>query len=159
MPLAAADFTILTLDDELRVDALCRDLLMAFYQDRLDSGLDEHDSTQLANSADYFLRDFAIGCRQVNILEETSGLVRQFAGNWYIVNTLEPAADELARHLKGIREFYHYLHRRGAVPDAMLAGVDRETADLDYYAGRITSFWEIADDGYYAWERECSLRG
>jgi len=142
----------------LRVDSLCRDLLMAFYLERLESGLDEHEATLLANSADYFIRDYLIGFRQINILEETSGLIRGFAGNWYIVNTLEPTRDEIDAHLRGIREFYHFLRRQGAIGDSFLANVDMECSDLEYYAGRIESFWGINGDGYYEWERECSLK-
>jgi len=154
----SSDFDINTLDDELRVDSLCRDLLMSFYYDRLEAGLDEQEATLLANSADYFIRDYVIGFRQINILAETSGLVRGFAGNWYIVNTLEPSAKEIAAHLRGIREFYHYLCRQSAINDGFLANIDRECSDLDYYTGRIESFWDIKGDGYYEWESKCSLR-
>lgn len=153
-----SDFEIATLEDELRVDALCRDLLMEFYVERLAAGLDEHDATQLANSADYFIRDYLIGFRQLNILEEASGLVRGFAGNWYIVNTLEPTAGEIAGHLRGIREFYHFLRRKGAIGDNFLAAIDRECSDLDFYTGRIESFWDIKGDGYYQWESDCSIK-
>jgi len=154
----SSDFDIVSLEDELRVDSLCRDFLMAFYLERLDAGLDEHEATLLANSADYFIRDYLIGFRQINILEEASGLIRGFAGNWYIVNTLEPTADEIAAHLRGIREFYHFLRRQGAIGDSFLANVDRECSDLEYYAGRIEAFWDIKGDGYYEWESECSLK-
>lgn len=153
-----SDFDIATLDDELRVDALSRDLLMAFYNDRLANGLGEQEATLLANSADYFIRDYLIGFRQANILEEGRGLVRGFAGNWYIVNTLEPTENEIRSHLRGIREFYHYLRQLDAIGDGFLATVDRECSDLEYYAGRIESFWNITGDGYYEWERECSLK-
>jgi hypothetical protein len=156
--LKSSDFDITTLDDELRVDSLCRDLLMAFYHERLEAGQDEHEATQLANSADYFIRDYVIGFRQLNILEESAGLVRGFAGNWYIVNTLEPTADEIGGHLRGIREFYHFLRRGGAISDTFLAAIDRECSDLEFYKGRIESFWDIQGDGYYQWESECSIK-
>jgi len=158
MKLDSKDFDIATLEDELRVDALCRDLLMAFYHERLQAGLDENEATLLANSADYYIRDFVIGSRQLNVLDETPGLVRKFAGNWYIVNTLEPTAAELAGHLKGIREFYHFLRRENGIGDFFLAAIDRECSELDYYAARIDSFWAIKGDGYYEWESECSLK-
>lgn len=154
----SSDFDIVSLEDELRVDSLCRDMLMAFYLERLQAGQDEHEATLLANSADYFIRDYLIGFRQLNPLEDSGSMVRGFAGNWYIVNTMEPVADEIAGHLRGIREFYHYLRRQGAISDSFLANIDRECSDLDYYAGRIESFWNIEGDGYYEWERECSLK-
>ncbi len=153
-----SDFNIATLDDELRVDSLCRDLLMKFYHDRISAGLDEHEATLLANSADYFIRDYVIGFRQLNILSAASGLVRGFAGNWYIVNTLEPSDKEIEGHLRGIREFYHFLRREGAIDDVFLATIDRECSDKEYYAARIESFWDIKGDGYYEWENDCSLK-
>ena len=54
MRLTKSDFEISTLEDELRVDGLCRELLMTFYNERIGAGLDEHKATLLANSADYF---------------------------------------------------------------------------------------------------------
>lgn len=152
------DFDVATLEDELRVDALCRDLLMNFYRERLNAGLDEHEATLLANSADYFIRDYVVGFRQLNILIPANGLVRGFAGNWYIVNTLEPTAKEIEGHLRGIREFYHFLRREGAIDDTFLSTIDRECSDQKYYSGRIESFWNIQGDGYYEWESQCSLK-
>ena len=60
---------------------------------------------RLANSADYFIRDFVVSIKQRNIFEERPGLVRQFAGNWYIVSNLEPNITELSEHLEGISRF------------------------------------------------------
>lgn len=151
-------FDLSTLDDELRVDAICKELLMDFYRERLKSGMDEQEATLLANSADFFVRDFVIGNRQKNLLQESPGIVRSFAGNWYIVNTLEPTEEELAVHLKGIREFYHYLRRQGLIEDSFMASIDRDCMDLPYYASRIESFWNISGDGYFGWEAECSLK-
>jgi len=158
MKLVKTDFEVVTLEDELRVDGLCRELLFSFYQDRLDAGIGEHEATLLANSADYFVRDFLIGARMLNLLDEAPGVVRRFAGNWYIVNNLEPQRAELAGHLNGIREFYHFLRRHDAIGNDFLAQIDRECCDIDYYDSRINSFWAIEGDGYYEWEAECSLK-
>ena len=158
MKLVNSDYDIATLEDELRVDALCRELLLAFYSDRLGAGIDEHEATLLANSADYFIRDFLIGARQLNILETGSGVVRTFAGNWYIVNTLEPDSSELETHLKGICEFYRFLAGHQAIPAAAFREIENECQDSGYYRQRIDSFWDIQGDGYFAWEEECSLK-
>jgi hypothetical protein len=158
MKLVASDFTITNLEDELRVDALCRELLLTFYHERLAAGLDENAATRLANSADFVVRDYLIGARQLNLLEVAGGDLRRFAGNWYIVNTLDPSIDELATHLDGIREFYHFLASHQAVTAATLASIEEDCADRDYYARRIESFLDITGDGYYPWEEECSLK-
>jgi len=158
MKLVSKDFDITTLEDELRVDELCRELLLAFYHERAGAGLGEHEATLLASSADYYLRDYLIGARQINPLDPTPGNVRRFAGNWYIVNNLDPDPGELKTHLEGIREFYAWLAREGAIEESFSAAIDAECSALEYYKGRIGSFWDISGDGYFAWERECSLK-
>jgi hypothetical protein len=158
MKLTKSDFQIGTLEDELRVDGLCRELLMTFYHERIASGVSEHDATLLANSADLFLRDYLIGVRQLNLLESDPDVVRKFAGNWYIVNTMEPVIEEIAAHLAGIREFYLFLHSIEAIDAEFHGAVEQDCADLTYYQSRIDSFWEIKGDGYLEWERECSLK-
>jgi hypothetical protein len=158
MQLTKSDFQIGTLEDELRVDGLCRELLMTFYHERIASGVSEHDATLLASSADHYLRDYLIGVRQFNLLESDPDVVRQFAGNWYIVNTMEPVIDEIAAHLNGIREFYRFLGSIEAVDAGFLRAVEQDCADLSYYQSRIDSFWGISGDGYLEWERACSLK-
>jgi hypothetical protein len=158
MKLTKSDFQIASLEDELRVDGLCRELLMNFYNDRIESGLNEDDATLLANSADFYLRDYLIGAKQLNLLEFDPDVVKKFAGNWYIVNSMEPVIEEIETHLKGIREFYSFLHRFEAIDSELYAAVVRDCSDIDYYRSRIDSFWEIKGDGYYEWERECSLK-
>ncbi len=158
MKLTKSDFRIDSLEDELRVDGLCRELLMNFYSERIESGMSEHDATLLANCADYYLRDYLIGARQLNLLESDSDVVRKFAGNWYIVNTLEPVIDEIATHLNGIREFYRFLHNFEAIGSELYAAIEKDCSDIEYYSSRINAFWNIEGDGYLEWERECSLK-
>lgn len=158
MKLTKSDFDIATLEDELRVDGLCRDLLMTFYHDCIEAGMNESEATLLASSADFYLRDYLIGVRQLNLLDADPEEVRKFAGNWYIVNTMEPVIEELATHLNGIRTFYLFLTGIGAVDAEFYAAIKQDCADLDYYNARIASFWAIKDDGYSAWESDCSLK-
>jgi hypothetical protein len=158
MQLVPKDFDIVTLEDELRVDELCRELLLEFYNERVGAGIGEHEATLLASSADYYIRDYLIGARQINPLDPTPGNVRRFAGNWYIVNNLEPDIEELKTHLDGIREFYSWLAREGAIDGSFLVTIEADCSSLEYYKKRIDSFWNISGDGYFAWERECSLK-
>lgn len=147
-----------TLDDELRVDQLCKELLLRFYQETCAQGVDEAEATDLASGADYFIRDFVVSIKQLNIFSERTGIVRQFAGNWYIVNTLEPNGAEVGRHLRGVQAFYRFLYGHGLISLQHLHAMERECADTAYYESRIDSFWDIKGDGYGAWERECTLR-
>jgi hypothetical protein len=158
MKLTKSDFEIGTLEDELRVDGLCRELLMMFYHERIASGMSEHDATLLASSADHYLRDYLIGVRQLNLLDSAPDVVRKFAGNWYIVNTLEPVIDEIKTHLAGILAFYRYLASIEAISPEICVAIQKDSSDLTYYQSRIDSFWAITADGYNEWERECSLK-
>jgi hypothetical protein len=152
------EFEINSLDDEIRVDNLCGELLQRFYRYLLDKDIQPGEATALASGADYFARDFVIARKQKNIFEEQSGLVRQFAGNWYITNTLEPDVRELCAYLEGVKAFYRFLHEYRLISDRFLASVESECDDSAFYEERIKTFWEIRGDGYFTWESECTLK-
>lgn len=151
-------FDIASIEDELRVDEICRKLLKDFHLDLQRKGMTPLAAGSLAHSADYYLRDYLVSARQQNLLEEKSGVVRKFAATWYIISTLEPTVEELSGHLNGIREFYRYLHSEGLISGTFLALIEQECDDIHWYTERIASFWKIRDEGYIAWERECSLK-
>lgn len=152
-------FDIAGLEDEIQVDHRCRDLLKAFCLDLVEGlGLAPEAAGALAGGADYFLREFVIPDRRENLFQLRPGRVRQFAGNWYIVRTLEPNMAELGAILRGVDAFYDYCLRQGQVAEALREQVRAETADLSYYAERIRSFWAIAGDGFSAWDQACPLQ-
>lgn len=151
-------FTPLTNEDFMRVDNLCSALLLSFYEHIQTEGVSPEEATELAKGADYFIRDFVVDFKALNLFNEEPGIVRQFAGNWYIYNTLEPDIRQLGGHLRGIRAFYRFLHDQRLISAAYLAKIEKECDDIAYYDGRIESFWEIDGDGYLAWEAECSLK-
>ncbi len=151
-------FNIANLQDEIRVDELCGALLRFFYLDMVEEGnLPPVQAGLLAHGADYFLREFIIPDRQENIFLIRPGRVRQFAGNWYIIKNLEPNMAELGGILAGVEAFYLYCQKLGRVSNELVNDVRRDCADLDYYAERIERFWAIKENGYIAWDRECSL--
>ncbi len=152
------DFKLQTPDDDLRVDSLCKNLMLSFYEHLLSKGTPPGEATALATGADYFVRDFVVDRKRCSIFDEHPSLVRQFAGNWYIANTLEPNLTELSGHLRGICEFYRFLAANGLVSEDYLQIVKDECAQVDYYGKRIESFWAIEGDGYFAWESECTLK-
>jgi hypothetical protein len=158
MEINKVDFDIVTLEDEIRVDALWKELLMKYYESLLREGVDADRATQLANGADHFIRDFVVAVKQQNLLTEPSSLVRQFAGNWYIVSTAEPTIEYLAEMLPGVAGFCRFLEQQGLLSPEYCCHIERECVDLPYYETRIESFWDISGNGYSAWGRECSLR-
>jgi len=152
------EFTPVTQEDYLRVDNLCRELLLRFYEQLQADGLSPEEATALASGADYFLLNFLVDFKGYNLFDEKPGIVRQFAGNWYIVNTLEPDMAHLAPHLRGIAAFYRFLCDQRFISAGYLREIEKECGELAYYESRIASFWGIEGDGYLTWERECTLK-
>lgn len=159
-PYARENFEVRNLEDEIRVDGLCRRLLQEFHRDLLQRmELPAAEAGALAHGADYFLREFVIPDRRENIFILSPGRVRQFAGNWYIVRNLEPNIAELTGILQGVAAFYDFCHQSGMVSDDLVAAVRAECSELDFYRRRIETFWAIEGDGYRGWEEECTLKG
>ena len=152
------DFNIASDMDEIRVDGLCRDLLRGFHRHLLEKGTAPLEAGTLAHGADYYLRDFIVSSRRRNLFEETPGLIRRFAATWYIISNLEPSAEELGAMLRGIMEFYRFLHENRLVSDDYLGIIEQECTDIPFYEERIRSFLDIKGDGYLAWERVCGLK-
>lgn len=150
-------YQIATLDDEVRADRSCVALLQLFRDELLAAGIDGVEAGSRAHGADYFLREFIIGDRRENILELAYGRVRQFAGHWYIVRTMEPNREELSSILAGVAGFYAFLTRHGKVPAELRDEVAAECRELDYYQRRIETFWAITGDGFTAWRNLCPL--
>ncbi len=152
------EFNLFSQDDFLRVDNLCKGLLLRFYEQLQREGLSPQEATVLAGGADYFIRDFVVDFKMFNIFDEMPGIVRQFAGNWFIINSVEPDIALLSRHLRGIRAFYHFLYNQRLISAGFLWNIENECDDLTYYETRIASFMDIEGDGYFSWDKECSLQ-
>lgn len=156
---APDQFDIKTLDDEIRVDQLCQEFLKLFYCDLVErQALSPEAASALAYGADYFLREFVIPDRLENLFALRPGRVRQFAGNWYIVRTLEPNMVELGSILKGVDAFYDFCLRQTKVTPLLRDQIRQETTELSFYESRIKAFWEISGDGFSAWDQACPLR-
>lgn len=153
-----ADFDIRTFDDEIRVNGLCHRLLLAVRDHLLtEPGGQPRMAGELCQGADYFLRDFIIAECADNLLRLPPERVRQFAGHWYIIRTLEPNVRELAGILAGIAACYRILAAQGLVEPERAAAIETACADLPGYRQRIDDFWAIEDDGFAAWRNNCPL--
>lgn len=152
------DFNIATLDDEIRADRQCTELLKTFAASLVQKQqLTPLEAGQLAHGADPFLRDFLIANRRENLFAPAPGRVRQFAGHFYIVNNMEPNRPELAAMLAGIKAFYRYCQDQGWIDAAQTEALAAECDALDDYAARIESFWNLEGDGFIAWRQEIPL--
>jgi len=152
------DFEFTSFDDELRVDKCCQELLKCFYLDLMGQGMTPQQASELAFSADLYVRDYLVDFARRNVARPQPGIVRRFAATWFVTHTLDPEMRILERHLAGIRELYRYLHGQHLISREELNFLEDEAAQADYYRQRIESFLAIVGDGYFAWEAECPLR-
>lgn len=155
---AAESFQPGSLSDEIRIDQLCVTLLQTFCRDSIAAGIDPLRAGALARGADYFLREFVVDYCRNNIFLLPAGQVRHFAGNWYIIKTLEPNRQELSEILQGVEAFYRYCHDHGKVTTTCYQDVLTACANLEYYGQRIEEFWAISADGYQSWDAACPLQ-
>lgn len=153
-----AAFEISTCDDEVRVDELCGRLLQAVRDELLRSGeVTPREAGELCRGADYFLREFVIAECGDNLFHMPAERVRQFAGHWYIIRTLEPNAGELAAILAGVAACYQILAGHGLVTPELAGGIGEACTELPFYARRIEEFWAIEGNGFNAWRSACPL--
>lgn len=150
------DFDFETLDEELKVDQQCRSLLHQFFIWLQQQELTPEQASELAYSADYYLRDYLLDFLRYNPLRPQPGQVRYFAGNWYITRTMEPEYGVLSLHLAAITHFYRYLYELGLIRCEELQQMEQETAEQDYYRQRINSFLALAGDGFKEWDQACT---
>ena len=157
-PLDQKNYSIGSLDDEIRADQISKVLLKQFHQYLLENNeFSPLEAGSMASGADFYLRDFMIDNRRRNIFEISPELINSFAGNWYIVSSLEPNMVELEGILTGIANFYRFCAEKKVINSATAEKVSQACSCHDYYQQRIDSFNDISGDGYTAWNKACPL--
>ena len=151
-------FSIVSLQDEIKVDKLCYNLLRHFHQYLINmQKLQPEQAGELCHGADFFLREFVIGDRHQNLFNIDPDLVHQFAGHWYIIRTPDPNLNELSMILKGTSAFYEFLTAQGLFNHQTQQEIARQGDKMDYFQQRIDDFWAIEGDGFEEWRRACPL--
>lgn len=151
-------YLIKTLEDEIKADNNCKALLQQFHLYLLNNkNIDPISAGSMASGADYFLRDFMIDNRRTSIFEISPELVRSFAGNWYIINTIEPNMVELESILTGISHFYRFCAEHNVISSETGEAVHDASAQSEYYQQRIDDFHDISGDGFIPWDIACPL--
>lgn len=149
------DFEFESIDEELLVDGRCQEILKQFYLFLQQKGMTAEEASELAFSADLYLRDYLIDFGRQNIVRPQPGIVTKFAGSWYITHTLDPESASLERHLTAIAELYRFLHRRHLISADELSFLLEEAGRLEFYRQRIESFLNLTGAGFAAWDAEC----
>ncbi|MDO9309121.1 MAG: hypothetical protein Q7V04_08665 [Deltaproteobacteria bacterium] len=152
------DFEFDTIDEELLVDQRCQQLLNRFYLYLQQRGVAVELASDMAYSADLYLRDYLIDFARQNVVRPQPGIIRKFAGSWFITHTLDPEMEMLDRHLSAIVSFYSYLHSQHMISADELAFLVQEADQNDYYKNRIDTFLGITGDGFVLWDQECPAR-
>jgi len=152
------NYDIASLEDEIRADQHTRLLLKKFHLWLLETrGKEPLEAGYLAAGADYFLREFLIGAKRLNIFDGNGQYLRHFGGNWYIINNLEPNLAELSPMLTGAALFYSYCAEQRIYPPDKAAELSLVAKDTQFFKERIASFHQIEGDGYQSWDRDCPL--
>ena len=150
------DFEFDTIDEELLVDGRCQQILKQFYLFLQQQGMVAEQASELAFSADLYLRDYLIDFGRQNIVRPKPGIVTTFAGSWFITHTLDPDLAMLERHLTALSELYRYMHRQHLISAEELAFIMEEAAQVEFYRQRIDSFLNLTGEGFVAWDAGCS---
>ena len=149
------DFEFDSIDEELLVDERCQQVLKQFYLFLQQQGMAAEQASELAFSADLYLRDYLIDFGRQNIVRPQHGIVTKFAGSWFITHTLDPEFITLERHLKAISELYRFIHRQHLISADELSFLLKESEQHEFYRQRIDTFLNLTGDGFAAWDAEC----
>lgn len=149
------DFEFDTMEEELLVDERCQQILKQFYLFLQQQGMTAELASELAFSADLYLRDYLIDFGRQNIVRPQAGIVTKFAGSWFVTHTLDPEFATLEHHLKAISELYRYMHRQHLISADELSFLLDEAGQLEFYRQRIDSFLNLSGDGFASWDAEC----
>lgn len=149
------DFEFDTIDEELLVDGRCQQILKHFYLFLQQQGMGAEQASELAFSADLYLRDYLIDFGRQNIVRPQPGIVTKFAGSWFVTHTLDPEFVILERHLTALSELYRFMQRQHLISAEELSYLLEEAGQLDFYRQRIDSFLNLTGDGFVAWDATC----
>lgn len=154
-PFEQDDFEFDTIDEELLVDGRCQQILKQFYLFLQQQGMAPEQASELAFSADLYLRDYLIDFGRQNIVRPRPGIITTFAGSWFITHTLDPEFATLERHLTAISELYRFIHSQHLISADELSFLLEEAGQLDFFRQRIDSFLNLTGDGFVAWNAGC----
>jgi hypothetical protein len=152
------DFEFATLEEELLVDQRCRQILKHFYLYLQQRGMAAELASELAFSADLYVRDYLLDFARQNLVRPQPEIVRKYAASWFITHTLDPEMGLLERHLSAIEELYRFLHHQHLISADELAFLVDEVGQTVFYQKRIDSFLNICGDGFVEWDKECPAR-
>lgn len=152
-------YRIATLDDEIRADQLCHELLRRCYLYLVEAHeLPAEDASRLCYGVSYFLCEYLIPEAQISPFDLTAVQVRRFGGHWYIIRNMEPNLAELTGILEGILAFAAFCRAQRLMTAEQVTAIEGACAELDFYCARIDSFWAIEKEGYDAWQSGCPLK-
>ena len=152
-------YRIAGLDDEIRADRLCHELLRHCYLYLVEAHeLPAEEASRLCYGVSYFLCEYLIPEVRISPFDLTAKEVRRFGGHWYIIRNMEPNLAELTGILEGVLAFAAFCRDRELMTGDQLTAIEGACAELDFYRDRIDSFWAIEKEGYDAWQAGCPLK-
>jgi len=158
-PFDPENYTIETLEDEIRADLICKELLKLYHHYLLKyKSISPLEAGTHASGADYFLRDYMLDNRRTSPFKLSADLVRRFAGNWYIISTLEPNMVELKNILAGVSCFADFCVVNDMMGQPLATKINQSCSNIKFYQQRIDSFNDLSGDNFTAWNNDCPLQ-
>lgn len=138
--------------DFVRLDSLCGEVLREFdgwLQER--EGLGPEEAGRLARAADRYLRDFLVDIQERGPAEAGPASVREYLGNWYVVNTLAPTHGEVEVILRSLRCLHRFFDEVGIMDTGARQEAEGALSDADFFHRRLEEFWELTPDEIIVW--------
>jgi hypothetical protein len=148
------DFRLRGGDDFVRLDGLCLELLQDFFgwlQEPANGPRSPQEASALAHAADRYVRDFLVDFLESGPGDPAERRVRQYVGNWYVVQTLEPSHAEVETILHALELFYAFLPRRGLLEEAEAERFRKALSERAFFHRRLEDFWELTPEGIPGW--------
>ncbi|MBI5444835.1 MAG: hypothetical protein HY900_26935 [Deltaproteobacteria bacterium] len=148
------DFRLRGPDDFVRLDGLCLELVKEFFatlQEPSHGSRLPEAASALAHAADRYVRDFLVDFMERDPGDPAERLVRQYVGNWYIVQTLEPSHEEIETILEALDLFYAFLASLGLLEAAEASSFRKALSDHAFFHRRLEEFWDLTPERISAW--------
>lgn len=140
--------------DFVRLDELCAQLAGAYFswlQTPEGGGLSAQQASPLGHDADRYLRDFVVDILETGPADPDVSLPRRYLSNWYIVNTLTPSHEEMARIRTALAKLYEFLSHEGVAEPEAACEAARQLADGEHFCRRLEEFWNLTPEAVGAW--------
>jgi hypothetical protein len=150
------EFVLQGAADFVRLDGLCAELLLEYFrwlQTEAGRRSSAREASALAHHADRYVRDFLVDFLESGPGDEEPRRVRQYLGNWYIVQTLTPTHEEIEGIRDALERLYAFLESMELVSGAARGAFREALSDGTLYHERLEGFWALTPEQIEPWRQ------